>query len=110
MVVRGPPCRASNPASYGYDGSFWNRKRLPLEIANDLLGIWPKDKPHGAAFSKKALMVSVDADGKLLDQATRNLFDGTGTDFRPTPDDQGAILRAEFIRTAASARIDTDEV
>lgn len=89
MVVRAPPCRASN---------------------NDLLGIWPKDKPHGAAFSKKALMVSVDADGKLLGQAVHNLFDGTDTDFRPTPEDQGVILHAEFIRTAASARIDTDDV
>jgi hypothetical protein len=59
-------------------------------------------EPHSA---RRHFVLGVDADGTLLDRATRNLFDGTGTDFRPTPEDQGAILRA-----AASARIDTDDV
>ncbi|WP_457587624.1 hypothetical protein [Ensifer canadensis] len=47
-------------------------------------------------------MLSVDADGKLLGQAIHNLFDDTDTDFRPTLESQGAILRTEFIRTAAA--------
>ncbi|MGO7135873.1 hypothetical protein AB9E06_34125 [Rhizobium leguminosarum] len=53
-------------------------------------------------------MFSVDADGKLLGQAIHNLFDGTDTDFRPTPESQGAIVHIEIIGTATSARIDTD--
>lgn len=69
----------TNDRTDGYDGSFENHIRLPLEIAHDG-GIWPKDKPHGAAFSKKAIMFSVGADGKLLGQAIHNLFDGPDTD------------------------------
>ncbi|MGO4137114.1 hypothetical protein ACEQ6A_21475 [Rhizobium brockwellii] len=53
-------------------------------------------------------MFSVDADGKLLGQAIHNLFDGTDTNFRPTPEAQGAIVHIEIIGTATSALTDGD--
>jgi len=54
---------------------------------------------------RRCFLFSVDADCKLLGQAIHNLFDGTGTDFRPTLEAQ----RAEIIGPAASAHIDTND-
>src|SRR4051794_11359026 len=62
------------------------------------------------AFSDQATMFSVGADGKLAGGAIQNLFDGIDRDFRPSPDAQGAIVRIEIVGTAASARIDANDV
>ena len=62
------------------------------------------------AFSDKATMFSVDADGKLTGGAIQALFDGIDSGFRPSPEAQGAIVRVDIVGTAASARIDTNDV
>lgn len=62
------------------------------------------------AFSQHATMYSVDADGKLVGGAISILFDGVDKDFRPSPDAQAAIVRIEIVGTAASARIDANDM
>ena len=62
------------------------------------------------AFSEQATMFSVGADGKLAGGAIQNLFDGIDRDFRPSPEAQAAIVRIEIVGTAASARIDANDV
>ena len=62
------------------------------------------------AFSEQATMFSVGADGRLAGGAIQNLFDGIDRDFRPSPEAQAAIVRIEIVGTAASARIDANDV
>ena len=62
------------------------------------------------AFSDQATIFGVDADGKLTGGAIQNLFDGIDSAFRPSPEAQGAIVRIDIVGTAASARIDTNDV
>ena len=62
------------------------------------------------AFSQQATMYSVGADGKLAGGAIPILFDGIDKDFHPSPDAQAAIVRIEIVGTAASARIDANDV
>lgn len=62
------------------------------------------------AFSPQATMYSVGEDGKLTGGAISILFDGVDKDFRPSPDAKAAIVRIEIVGTAASARIDANDV
>jgi len=62
------------------------------------------------AFNDQATMFSVGADGKLAGGSINNLFDGIDKDFRPSPEAQSAIARIEIVGSAASARIDTNDV
>ena len=62
------------------------------------------------AFSEQATMFSVGADGKLSGGAIQHLFDGVDKGFRPSPEAQSAIARIEIVGTAASARIDANDV
>ncbi|MGJ7565320.1 nuclear transport factor 2 family protein [Variovorax sp. GB1R11] len=62
------------------------------------------------AFSDKATMFSVDGEGKLSGGAIQALFDGIDSGFRPSPEAQGAVVRVDIVGTAASARIDTNDV
>ena len=62
------------------------------------------------AFHQQATMFGVDADGKLTGGPIQNLFDGIDTAFRPSPEAQGAIVNVDIVGTAASARIDTNDV
>ncbi|RON23883.1 nuclear transport factor 2 family protein [Pseudomonas lini] len=62
------------------------------------------------AFSQNATMYSVGADGKLVGGAIQSLFDGVDKGFRPSPDAQAAIARIEIVGTAASARIDANDM
>ena len=62
------------------------------------------------AFNERATMFSVGADGKLAGGAIQSLFDGVDKDFRPSPEAQAAIVRIEIVGTAASARIDANDV
>ena len=62
------------------------------------------------AFNEKATMFSVDGDGQLAGGAIQALFDGIDSVFRPSPDAQSAIVRIDIVGTAASARIDTNDV
>ena len=62
------------------------------------------------AFNAQATMFSVDSDGKLAGGGIQTLFDGIDSGFKPSPEAQGAIVRVDIVGTAASARIDTNDV
>jgi len=62
------------------------------------------------AFSEQATMFSVDGDGKLTGGPIQTLFDGIDSAFRPSPEAQGVIVKIDIVGTAASARIDTNDV
>ena len=62
------------------------------------------------AFSGQATIFGIGADGKLTGGAIQHLFDGIDSSFRPSPEAQAAIVRIDIVGTAASARIDTNDV
>lgn len=62
------------------------------------------------AFSEQATIFGVGANGKLSGGAIQNLFDGIDSSFRPSPEAQSAIVEIDIVGTAASARIDTNDV
>jgi hypothetical protein len=63
-----------------------------------------------SAFSPQATMYSVGPDGKMTGGAIPILFEGIDKDFRPSPDATAAITRIEIVGTAASARIDANDM
>ncbi|MFM9437361.1 hypothetical protein ACFDR9_004448 [Janthinobacterium sp. CG_23.3] len=62
------------------------------------------------AFSEQATIFGVDADGKLSGGAIQGLFDTIDSAFRPSPEARGAIVNIDIVGTAASARIDTNDI
>ncbi|WP_416409175.1 nuclear transport factor 2 family protein [Agrobacterium rosae] len=63
-----------------------------------------------SAFHPQATMYSVDTDGKLTGGAIPILFEGIDKGFRPSPEATAAITRIEIVGTAASARIDANDM
>jgi len=62
------------------------------------------------AFSDQATIFGVDGDGNLTGGPIQGLFDIIDTAFRPSPEAKAAIVRVDIVGTAASARIDTDDI
>lgn len=62
------------------------------------------------AFSEQATIFGVDAQGKLSGGAIEGLFDTIDTAFRPSPEARGVIASIDIAGTAASARIDTNDI
>jgi hypothetical protein len=62
------------------------------------------------AFSEQATIFGVDADGKLSGGAIQGLFDTIDSAFHPSPEAQGVIVNIDIVGTAASARIDTNDI
>lgn len=62
------------------------------------------------AFSDQATIFGVDGNGKLLGGPIQGLFDVIDNDFKPSPNAAGAVVRIDIVGTAASARIDTDNI
>jgi len=62
------------------------------------------------AFNTQATMFSVDGDGRLAGGAIQTLFDGIDSSFKPSPEAQSVIARVDIAGSAASARIDTNDV
>ena len=62
------------------------------------------------AFSEQATMFSVDGDGKLTGGPIQGLFDGIDSAFRPSSEAQAAVVTVDIVGTAASARIDANDV
>ena len=63
------------------------------------------------AFSNKATIFSVDAKGKLTGGPIQELFDAIDNPpFRPSPEARSAIVKVDIVGTAASARIDSNDV
>jgi hypothetical protein len=61
------------------------------------------------AFNEQATMFGVDGD-KLVGGAIQNLYDVIDNVFRPSPEAKAAIVRIDIVGTAASARVDTDNI
>ncbi|AWM95170.1 hypothetical protein DJ564_16315 [Pseudomonas sp. 31-12] len=61
------------------------------------------------AFNEQATMFGVDGD-KLVGGAIQNLYEVIDNVFRPSPEAKAAIVRIDIVGTAASARVDTDNV
>ncbi|MBI6885002.1 nuclear transport factor 2 family protein [Pseudomonas putida] len=63
------------------------------------------------AFSEQATIFGVDGDSKLVGGAIQGLFDAIDNPpFRPSPEAQGVIVNIDIVGTAASARIDTNDI
>ena len=62
------------------------------------------------AFSDKATIFGVDENGTLVGGPIQGLFDIIDNDFKPSPNAAGAVVRIDIVGTAASARIDTDDI
>ncbi|MFB9243092.1 nuclear transport factor 2 family protein [Massilia antarctica] len=62
------------------------------------------------AFSEQATIFGVDGDGKLTGGPIQGLFDGIDNTFHPSPEARGAIVNVDIVGSAASARIDTNDV
>lgn len=62
------------------------------------------------AFSSQATIFGVDVDNKLTGGQIQGLFDVIDNVFHPSPEAKAAIARIDIVGTAASARIDTDDI
>ena len=62
------------------------------------------------AFSEQATIFGVDGDGKLAGGPIEGLFQTIDTAFRPSPQAKGVIAHIDIVGTAASARIDTNDI
>ncbi|AZF47812.1 nuclear transport factor 2 family protein [Pseudomonas sp. R2-7-07] len=62
------------------------------------------------AFSEQATIFGVDAENKLTGGPIQGLFDIIYSAFRPSPEAQGAIVNVDIVGTAASARVDTNDI
>jgi hypothetical protein len=62
------------------------------------------------AFNEQATMFSVDGDSKLTGGPIQGLFEGIDSAFHPSPEAQGVIVKVDIVGTAASARIDANDV
>ncbi|EPJ78375.1 MULTISPECIES: nuclear transport factor 2 family protein [Pseudomonas] len=63
------------------------------------------------AFSEQATIFGVDVEGKLVGGPIQGLFDAIDNPpFRPSPEAQSVFVSIDIVSTAASARIDTNDV
>lgn len=63
------------------------------------------------AFSEKATIFSVDAKGKLTGGSIQELFKAIDSPpFHPSPEAQSVIVKVDIVGTAASARVDSNDV
>lgn len=62
------------------------------------------------AFSSQATIFGVDGEDKLTGGPIEGLFEIIDSAFRPSPQAQAAIVRVDIVGTAASARVDTDDI
>ena len=62
------------------------------------------------AFSSQATIFGVDGEDKLTGGPIEGLFEIIDSAFRPSPQARAAIVRVDIVGTAASARVDTDDI
>ena len=62
------------------------------------------------AFSEQATIFGIDGDSKLTGGPIQGLFDTIDSAFRPSPEAQAVIASIDIVGTAASARIDTNDI
>ena len=61
------------------------------------------------AFHEKATVFGVE-NGNLAGGPIQGLYDTVDSTFRPSPEAKAAIARIDIVGTAASARVDTDNI
>lgn len=62
------------------------------------------------AFNEKATIFGLDAQGKLSGGRIQGLFETIDSAFRPSPEARAVIVSVDIVGTAASARIDTNDI
>ncbi|MDX8124758.1 nuclear transport factor 2 family protein [Janthinobacterium sp. GMG2] len=62
------------------------------------------------AFSSEATIFGIDGEDKLTGGPIEGLFEIIDSAFRPSPQAKAAIARIDIVGTAASARVDTDDI
>lgn len=62
------------------------------------------------AFSSQATIFGVDGEDQLTGGPIEGLFEIIDSAFRPSPQAKAAIVRVDIVGTAASARVDTDDI
>lgn len=62
------------------------------------------------AFSEQATIFGVGADGKLAGGAIQSLYDTVDSAFRASPEAKAVFVNIDIVGTAASARIDTNDI
>ncbi|MBW3502404.1 nuclear transport factor 2 family protein [Janthinobacterium sp. NKUCC08_JDC] len=62
------------------------------------------------AFSSEATIFGIDSEDKLTGGPIEGLFEIIDSAFRPSPQAKAAIARIDIVGTAASARVDTDDI
>lgn len=62
------------------------------------------------AFSDQATIFAVGADGKLKGGPIQQLYDVVDNAFRPSPEAEAVFVDIDIVGTAASARIDTNDL
>jgi len=62
------------------------------------------------AFSSEATIFGIDGEDKLTGGPIEGLFEIIDSAFRPSPQAKAAIARIDIVSTAASARVDTDDI
>ncbi|MGX9730022.1 nuclear transport factor 2 family protein [Janthinobacterium aestuarii] len=62
------------------------------------------------AFSSEATIFGVDGEDKLTGGPIEGLFEIIDSAFRPSPQAKAVIARIDIVGTAASARVDTDDI
>lgn len=62
------------------------------------------------AFSDQATIFSVGADGKLTGGPIQGLYDVVDSRLRPSPEAKAVFVNIDIVGTAASVRIDTNDI
>lgn len=62
------------------------------------------------AFSEQATIFGIDGENKLTGGPIQGLYDTINNSFRPSPEAQGVIVSIDIVGSAASARIDTNDI
>lgn len=62
------------------------------------------------AFDEQATIFGVGGDGKLVGGPIQSLYDMIDSGFEPSPNAKAAVVSVDIVGTAASARVDTDDI
>lgn len=101
-------------------GIEWAHGRFPTyaQEYNAIVEVLNKYNEGGAkanstlmklAFNEKATIFGIE-EGKLAGGEIQNLYNVIDTAFRPSPEAKAVIVRIDTVSTAASARVDTDNI
>jgi Putative lumazine-binding len=102
MGIECARCRTAAPVRDWLSGKVMNQYNEGGKQANSSVM-----KP---AFSDQATIFAVGADGKLTGGQIQGLYDVVNSAFRPSPEAKAVFVNIDIVGTAASARIDTNDI